>query len=86
MLRGKDGNTLYVIVLDRPTQGGVPVTKLADVYPHLNRDIREVSLLGTPGRIEWKRDHDGLHLTFPNNANGQHAWCYKLDLAPGQPE
>ncbi|RME69119.1 MAG: fucosidase, partial [Verrucomicrobia bacterium] len=80
--RSKDGDTLYVIVLDRPTAGEVNVTKLATVYPYLDREIREVSLIGTPGSIGWTRDSTGLHLEFPADAQGRYAWCYRLSLAP----
>jgi alpha-L-fucosidase len=84
--RSKDGNTLYITVLDKPSSGKVTVTQLADVYPYLDRDIKKVSLIGTPGNIEWKRDGKGLHLKFPENARGGHAWCYKLSLAPDKVE
>ncbi len=79
--RSKDGNTLYVIVLDRPVQGKVTATQLADIYPYLDRGIKQVELLGT-GPVEWTRDDTGLHLAFPEKAKGQHAWCYKIKLAP----
>ncbi len=79
--RSQDGNTLFLTVLDRPSTDRVTVTMLADVYPYLDREIREVSLLGTPGPIDWSRDSRGLHLAFPEYAKGNHAWCYKLQLA-----
>ncbi len=79
--RSKDNNTLYVTVLDKPTSEKVTVTKLADIYPYLDRNIEHVSLLGNPSKIDWTRDHKGLHLSFPADAKGRHAWCYKLSLS-----
>jgi alpha-L-fucosidase len=79
--RSKDNNTLYVTVLDKPTQGKVSVTQLATIYPYLDRDIKQVSLLGSKDEIPWKRDQEGLHLSFPKEATGKHAWCYKIQLA-----
>ncbi len=78
----KDNNTLYVIVMDKPTTSDVTITKFATIYPYFNREINNVSLIGTPEKITWSRDENGLHLSFPENANGKYAWCYKLNLAP----
>ncbi|MDZ8119918.1 alpha-L-fucosidase [Pontiella agarivorans] len=79
--RSKNGDTLYVIVLDRPTRSSVTATQLADIYPYLDRGIKKAELIGT-GAVDWIRDNKGLHLDFPADANGKHAWCYKLTLAP----
>nr|WP_010925633.1 alpha-L-fucosidase [Microscilla sp. PRE1]AAK62841.1 MS119, putative fucosidase [Microscilla sp. PRE1] len=80
--RSKDDNTLYLIVLDRPTQGSVTATLLADIYPYLDRNIQSVKLIGTESsEISWSRNSKGLHLSFPNTAKGKHAWCYKLQLS-----
>lgn len=79
--RSKDGNTLYVIVLDRPSKNHVLVKQLANIYPWLDRKINSVKLLGTPQEeIEWTRDKEGLHLEFPTNAAGKYAFCYQLKL------
>ncbi|MGC6423408.1 MAG: alpha-L-fucosidase [Lentimonas sp.] len=78
--RSKDGNVIYITVLDRPSTGKVTATQLADIYPYLERNVERVQLLGTDQAIEWSRDSKGLHLEFPDNAQGAHAWCYKLTL------
>jgi len=78
--RSKDNNTLYVIVLDRPATGTVTATKLADIYPYLDRGIQQAELIGT-GLVDWTRDNQGLHLAFPADANGKYVWCYKLTLS-----
>lgn len=76
----KDGKTLYLIVPDRPTANSVTATQLADIYPYLSREITHVGLIGTDSDIQWSRDAKGLHLSFPENAKGEHVWCYKLTL------
>lgn len=80
--RSKDGNTLYAIVLDRPTGETVTVTQFATVYPYLDRKVEKIELIGNEGDIEWTRDIKGMHLEFPKKAKGEHAFCYKLTLAP----
>ncbi len=80
--RSKDNNTLYITVLNKP-EGKVNVTKLATIYPYLKRDITSVELIGSPDlKIKWKRNKKGLSLSFPEGANGNHAWSYKVTLAP----
>ncbi len=80
--RSKDNNTLYITVLDRPEDGKVIVKKLSTLYPYLDREIENVSLLGTEGSIKWKRNKNGLRLAFPKEAKGVSAWSYKVTLAP----
>lgn len=78
--QSKDGETLYVTVLDRPRASKVVVSQLADIYPYLSKTIESVSLLGSDEKIHWKRNSDGLHLSFPIDAPGDYAWCYKIKL------
>nr|WP_010925634.1 alpha-L-fucosidase [Microscilla sp. PRE1]AAK62842.1 MS120, putative fucosidase [Microscilla sp. PRE1] len=81
--RGKDSNTLYLIVMDKPSGRKVTSTTLSTVNPYLNREIEQVTLIGSPdAEIKWKRDLKGLHLSFPTDARGKYAWCYKLNLKP----
>ena len=81
--RSKDNNTLYVIVMDKPSKGKVVSKMLSTVNPYLNKDIISVELIGSEDKaIEWKRGLEGLELSFPEDANGKHAWCYKVKLKP----
>ncbi len=72
--------TLYVTVLDRPKNSEVVVSQLADIYPYLSKSIESVSLIGSEEKIQWVRNNTGLHLSFPANASGNYAWCYKIRL------
>lgn len=76
----KEGNSLYVILLDKPT-GPVLVKSLA-AGGGLSSEIRSVSLLGSDEEISWSREADGLHLSFPVNAEGEYAFTYELLLGP----
>ena len=78
--QSKDGNILYVTVMDKPSSNEVLVKKLASIYPYLDREIENVSLLGTSEKIDWKRDDKGLHMEFPKQINNNYAWCYKVKL------
>ncbi|MGM8361962.1 alpha-L-fucosidase [Flavobacterium sp. ARAG 55.4] len=78
--RSKDNNTLYITVLNKPSTEEVVVKALSTVNPYLEREIAAVSLIGSKNSIHWKRDLEGLHLTFPKNAQGKYAWCYKVEL------
>jgi alpha-L-fucosidase len=42
--------------------------------------IREVSLLGGDGPLEWKQDHEGLHVALPARKPCDYAYALKLDL------
>lgn len=78
--RSKDGNTLYLIVLDRPSQGKIVSKMLSTINPYLTRKIDAVSLLGSNKKIKWKHDIYGLELSFPNDHPGEYAFCYKIEL------
>ncbi|TXE15037.1 fucosidase [Seonamhaeicola algicola] len=79
--RSKDNNTLYVIVLDKPSKGKVISKMLSTVNPYLSRDIASVELIGNEDEIiTYNRGLSGLELSFPKNAKGKHAWCYKIKL------
>ncbi len=80
--RSKDNNTLYVIVLDKPTKGKVVAKKLGTVFEYLTREVKSVELIGTDAKIEWKQNFANMTFSFPENANGKHAFCYKLTLEP----
>ncbi len=78
--RSKDNNTLYITVMNRPTQGKVVATQLATIYPYLDREIESISLLGSDTKIGWKRSKKGLELDFPKDTKGVSAWAYKVEL------
>ncbi|RXP54531.1 fucosidase [Lutibacter sp. HS1-25] len=78
--RSKDENTLYVIVLDRPTKGKITAKMLSTILPYFDKEIANISLIGSDEKVVWNRDVYGLELSFPNNHPGKHAFCYKVKL------
>lgn len=81
--RSKDNNTLYVIVLDKPTTNKVVVKTMSTVNPYLDREIDAITLIGNENNeVKWKRGLEGLQLSFPDKAKGDHVWCYKINLKP----
>ena len=54
---------LYAIVMGWPADGQVTIRSLAEI-PEGGK-VTGVSLLGSPERIEWKRDGSGLTVTLP---------------------
>lgn len=78
--QSKDKNTLYITVLHRPAGKNITVKKLATIYDYLDREIENISLIGT-GDVKWKHNKKGLILEFPKGANGEWAFCYKVELS-----
>jgi len=37
-------------------------------------------MLGIDGDLEWKQDHEGLHVTLPSKRPCEHAYALKLWL------
>ena len=67
--QSKDGNLLYAIALAVPSSGELLVKSLArgaaGVPPALDREIADVSLLGSPASLKWTRDQSGLRIKLP---------------------
>ncbi|MGY6647953.1 alpha-L-fucosidase [Wenyingzhuangia sp. IMCC45574] len=78
--RSKDNNTLYVIVLDKPTSNKIVVKKLGTAFEHLTREIESVELIGENTPIKWKQEQLKMTFSFPKNSKGKHAFCYKVKL------
>lgn len=55
----KDGNTLYLIVMGTP---GQPLHFSGAGRKTTDRAIRDLTLLGSPGNVFWKQDHDALEI------------------------
>jgi alpha-L-fucosidase len=43
-------------------------------------DIESVRLLGIEGRLEWRQDYEGLHVTMPDKRPCDHAYTLKVAL------
>lgn len=82
--RSKDNKTLYVIVLDRPTEDKITAKMMSTILPYFEGEIDNISLIGSDEKVGWKRDVYGLELSFPENHPGKHAFCYKVTLKAKQ--
>ena len=76
----KDGKTIYVISLGRPAGAEVAVKAMATGSEYLSSEIAAVEMLGSRQKTDWSRDADGLHLSFPADAQSDHAFVWRLTL------
>lgn len=64
---GKNG-ALYAICMTLPAAGDSLLLKeLSPEKNRLEKEIREVSLLGYPGKLSWEMTSDGLIVSFPED-------------------
>jgi alpha-L-fucosidase len=76
------GDALYAICLARP-HGEVVIRSLGSGSTlHADR-IRSVTLLGGHGELAWAQSAAGLSITLPAELPGEHAFTFKIVLAPG---
>jgi len=68
------GDNLYAIALNWPEDGTLTVRSLAAG----KYDIKEVSLLGHQGQLEWKQTADGLQVTLPPTKPCE--WAFSLKI------
>ena len=71
------GNALYAIVLGWPENGNLTIQSLSSTSTYYSDQIQSVELLGG-GKIDFKRDSTGLHLTFPKQKPCEIAWSVKI--------
>ena len=45
-------------------------------------EVRSVTVLGVPGELRWHRSDDGLRIEVPRRLKGDHAYTFKIQLAP----
>ncbi len=72
------GDTLYAIVLAWPGDT-LAVQSLASGAPNVEGEVRQVSLLGHSGKLEWLRDKDGLVVKMPAERPGDTAFAVKIE-------
>jgi alpha-L-fucosidase len=65
-------SSIYMIFLERPKQSDITVPDLRF------NSATKVSLLGHDAAISWQQDGNGVRLSFPANANSQHAYTFKF--------
>lgn len=73
----RKGDTIYVLGLERPTDGAVLVKTLFAGTPYLDAPIKNLELLGG-GRINWKQTPRGLEVKLPAVEKGAFSYVLKL--------
>jgi alpha-L-fucosidase len=72
-------NAIYAIELGWP---GVKTTikSLANGTGVKAEDIESVAMLGISGELEWRQDHEGLHVMMPEKRPCDHAYSFRIKL------
>ena len=71
-------NAVYAICLGRP--GDARTVKAFRLF--YEDEVRSVTVLGVPGEFRWRRSDDGLRIEVPRRLKGDHAYTFKIQLAP----
>ena len=82
------GPTLYATALGWPDSGKLVVRTLAADASGIKGDVKNVELLGYPGKLSWARTAAGLEVTLPQAKPCDHAYALRitgLDLAASDP-
>ena len=74
------GNTLYTFIMGVPQQE-VVIKPLASNSPQQPGKIRNVEMLGHPGKLRWTQDEAGLHVDMPAQKPCDYALTLKIALA-----
>lgn len=77
--RSKDGNTLYVFCLGRPTD----TVRVIALGQHQSPDLRieNIELLGESSQIVWQRNNDALTIQPPADLPDRPAFAFKIRLS-----
>ncbi len=70
------GNTVYATILAWPGDGAKFTVR--SFTSDALKGIEDVSMIGA-GQLGWKQDANGLHVTLPKKAPGQHAYVLKIE-------
>ena len=62
-----NNDCVYAFVLDKPENGKVLFKSLGKSAGHLQNDVRQVTLLGHEGDIQWSQTDDHLSVQLPEN-------------------
>lgn len=74
------GSALYAIALGEP-RGTTRVEALARSNPHERRRVREVRLLGYPGRLTFRQADGALEIDVPAQLPSRHANAFRIGFA-----
>lgn len=73
------GDTLYAFMLGWPSEQRAVIKSLATNSPQVEgRKIKDVSLLGYKGKLQWTQDEQGLTVQLPEKAPSEHAVTLKI--------
>jgi alpha-L-fucosidase len=72
------GDTLYAIALAWPENGKLTIKSLAAGSPYTHREIHDVRLLGSPAKLTWVRNPDGMTIQLPGQKPGGYALAIKI--------
>lgn len=72
------GDAVYAFVLDKPKGGQANFKMLGKRAGHLSQKIKEVTLLGYDGQIEWKQSDQGLSVSLPDENPCDHVLVLKV--------
>jgi alpha-L-fucosidase len=75
----KKGNTLYTIVLGRPTKA-LDIKSFGKAAGLLDKPIRDVQVLGSSEKLNWRQDEASLHIEAPKKQLSESAVVFKLSL------
>jgi alpha-L-fucosidase len=73
------GNTLYAIILGKPTNG-VSIKSLGNAAKLLDKRISKITLLGSKEKIQWQRTDAALEIKQPEAASSEIANVFKIAL------
>jgi len=76
--QSKDGKTLHAIVLAFPADGKVTIKSLAEHSVLWPDKIGSVQLLGRSGKLTFRRDGTGIHVTLPDKKPCAIAFVLKI--------
>lgn len=70
------GGVVYVIEMRWPQDGQAVVHS----FPGSGAAVREVSLLGSGGKLTWRQAEDGLHISLPAKRVGEYNPVFRIAL------
>ena len=69
---------LYAIALGWPSSGKLRVHSLWRGTPYLHAPIKSIKLLGSPEKLQWTQEADGLYIELPKNAPDEPAFAFRI--------
>ncbi|MFC1996408.1 alpha-L-fucosidase [Chloroflexota bacterium] len=71
-------NALFAILLADPGESALIKSLIPEEFPA--EKIKNISLLGLDGSLDWLQDRNGLTVFIPSNKPCEHAWVIKIDV------